>query len=280
MNWRNGRLLKVIRSIMLHLQSQANIHVLPVLYIEGYGLLESLPELAGRHIRELFKGTAVSQCAFKADLRGNGMDGQLGISEIFLGFVDPVFSQILVQGFSCMFFKNLAEIELGKVHLLTDNVYGQLIHIVLVDVFQCGIDNSLLHRSKKAGFFDLMSNKQQLMDNLMNQIAGFHLYKQILRIMIRTQGSKVCADIVQRRNGNDPFLPAYHIIVELGMCPGENNIKISPIRGSLGKPQPGIAVGDHNMLLMNILHFLVLRILRHPFQNIKNNKFRIIGIAF
>ena len=98
------------------------------------------------------------------------MDGQLGISEIFLGFVDPVFSQILVQGFSCVLLEQLAKIKLGEIHLLADGIHRQLVHIVLIDISQSSVDDGLLHWGEKPGFLYLMGHNQQLMDNLVQKL--------------------------------------------------------------------------------------------------------------
>ena len=87
-------------------------------------------------------------------------------------------------------------------------------------------------------------------------------------------------DIVEGRNRNHALLPPNHIIVKLGMASGENDIKIFPVRSGLGEPQPGVAVGDNDMLLVDIVYLFILRILCHALQNIKNDKFRVVGIAF
>lgn len=74
------------------------------------------------------------------------MNGQLGVGKKLLGFVDPVFSEVLIQGFSCVFFKKLTEVKFGKIYLLADAVHGQVVLVVLINVFQRHVYNGLLHR--------------------------------------------------------------------------------------------------------------------------------------
>lgn len=125
-----------------------------------------------------------------------------------------------------------------------------------------------------------MGYNQKLVDDLVEQVAGLHLGEEILGVGGDAQGGKMYGDIVERGDGDDAFFPAYHIIVELGMASGKNNIKISPAWRSSGKAQAGIAVGDDDMLLVDILDLLVLGILGDAVQKVENNEFGIIGIAF
>lgn len=103
------------------------------------------------------------------------MNGQLGVGEILLRLIDPVFSQILVQGFSCVLLEQLAKIKLGEIHLLANGIHRQLVHIVLIDISQSSVDDGLPHWGEKPGFLYLMGHNQQLMDNLVQKVAGFHL---------------------------------------------------------------------------------------------------------
>ena len=88
---------------------------------------------------------------------------------------------------------------------------------------------------------------------------------KILCIVIGTQGGKMGADIVEGRNGNNPLFPPYHVIVELGMSPGKKYIEVFPFRRGFGEAQPCVAVGDDNMLRMDILDLFVFGILGNAF---------------
>lgn len=160
------------------------------------------------------------------------MNGELGVGQVFFGFVDPVFRQVLVQSHTRVFLKNFAEIVFGEAYLGADLVDGQLFFVMLINVFKSRVYHRLLDGGEEAGFVDIPCHLDQFMDDLVEQIAGLYLDINIFLIVHQAEIGEIAPDIVQGQDRNDALGVPDHVVVEFGMASAENHVKIFPAGGS------------------------------------------------
>ena len=106
----------------------------------------------------------------------------------------------------------------------------------------------------------------------MEQKAGLHLNIDTLCIVQVAKLCKIAGDVVEGRDGNDALGITDHIVVELRVSSGKNDIKIVPARGGSGKGELCVAAGDNNVFLIYIADIFELAVLGDTVKHVKNNK--------
>ena len=89
---------------------------------------------------------------------------------------------------------------------------------------------------------------------------------------------KIAGNAVQRRDRDDALRIPYHVVVELRVRSGENDVKIEPVRGRLGEGELRVAVRDDNIFLIYIAHVLKLCVLCDAAHDVEDDKICVAGL--
>lgn len=196
------------------------------------------------------EGAAEGERIFIADHICDRADRELRVSQKLFCFCDAKFADILMYGNADLLFEKLAEIIFGKADLIADRIDVQSAAVILPDIFKRGVDDAFLHGRKRLCRCDAYGQLVKLAENIMDEQAGLHVGKQLVRIIQIVQVDKAVEQIAERVGGMDSRAIADRVIKLLGVASGDDNINKGPFPARPDKGQGRVTGGDDEAVRM------------------------------
>lgn len=177
---------------------------------------------------QFFETAGVGQRVFESHAVSHSGDGELGVGEQILGFIDPELCHILMYSHAGMLLKQLAEIKFGKTDAVADGIDVQIVLIVFLDKADGRVDGSILHRGQILGGQDVLGQLVQIQQKLVDLYAGLHLVHQYVfgrTVIDLKQVQKMVKDTAQLVRVEQTVAFADHIVKMLGLHAADNNIE-------------------------------------------------------
>ena len=124
---------------------------------------------------QLLEVSCVGKCIFESDRSCDCRNGELGITQKFFGLINSEFRDILVDRDSHMLLKQLAEVIFRETDAVADGVDAQIALIMCLDIFECCVYGTVLHRSLLFGVQNILGQNVELQVDLMHYRTGMHL---------------------------------------------------------------------------------------------------------